>query len=107
MADTVFFKEETAIFEQGPIFPLTSDEIPRSNAIPGIKFLFEAAMTKLMHKIVTVLQNRTDNRLSVALESLIEPIVKKVASSPQTNAQTTEAVNYNPGCQAKTATFAK
>lgn len=43
-------------------------------------------MAKMVYNIVTPLQEAVDNRLSADPESLIERMIREVASSPQTTA---------------------
>lgn len=60
-----------------------------------------------MLETVTAKQKESDSRLSDTLESFIERIVKKMMSSPETIAQITEAIIYNPGLFAPKAFLIK
>lgn len=95
--DAVITEEKLATFKQGPVAPPTSEQILVCKAIAAILFNDEEVTTKHVLKIITALHQGVDNRLSAALESFIELIVKKVVHSLETIAHITEAVINDPG----------
>lgn len=68
-------------FEQGPVAPPNTDQTVVRDAITGISFHVEEAMTTFVLETLTTQHQGVDNRLSAALASLIEHIVKKMVIS--------------------------
>lgn len=74
-----------------------SDQILVCGTITGIRYHFEEAMPKSVLEIFAAQHKEVDNRLSSALESLMEHFVEQVLSSPETIPQSSESIIDNPG----------
>lgn len=105
--DAVVSEEVLATFVKRSIAALTIDQILVHNMITCILFPVEEAGTELVPDNLTTLYKGVENRLSAALKSPIERIVRRAAGSPQTIAKVTEAVIDNPGFIAPTYAHVK
>lgn len=106
-ADAIVSAEEPATFEQRSIALPARDEIVMRGARIDIRFAVEEAMTKFVLKTLTAKHKRVKERLSAALESSIECIVRKIVSLPQAAAEVTKAAIDNTEVIAPNAAFVK
>lgn len=83
-ANAVISEESLATFEEETFVPSTSDQILVRDAITGISFYAEKAMTNMMLETLTAQREAINSRLSTAVESLTEHIVREIVSSQQT-----------------------
>lgn len=107
VADAFVSEDKPATFQQDPVVPSMSDQILVRDVVTGIPFHVEELLTKLVLKIVVAQHKEYDDCLFAALASLIDRVVGKMVSSPDTIAQSTVAVVDNPGFIAPSATLVK
>lgn len=97
VADAVVSEDASGTFETRSVTTPTSNQILSCDAITSTPFHIKEAMKTLVLHTLTTQQKGVENRLSAALESLIELTVKKAFRSLQTIAEVTEAVIDNHG----------